>query len=52
MGDRGRHLMIDDTHASWIFDIVCERVARGELTVETLFGDWEDEGRNLLARIL
>lgn len=51
-GGPGRHLMIDDTHASWIFDIVCEHVARGELTVETLFDDWEDEGRNLLARIL
>ncbi len=51
-GARGRHLMIDDTHASWIFDIVCEHLARGELTVETLFDDWEDAGRNLLARIL
>ena len=51
-GARGRHLMIDDTHASWIFDIVCEHVARGELTAETLFDDWEDAGRNLLARIL
>jgi hypothetical protein len=51
-GGRGRHLMIDDTHASWIFDIVCEHVARGDLSVETLFDDWEDAGRNLLARIL
>jgi hypothetical protein len=51
-GGRGRHLMIDDTHASWIFDIVCAHVAGGDLTVETLFDDWEDAGRNLLARIL
>ncbi|MDR3571248.1 MAG: class I SAM-dependent methyltransferase [Candidatus Pacebacteria bacterium] len=51
-GRRGRHLMIDDTHASWIFDIVCEHVALGNLTVETFFDDWEDAGNNLLARIL
>jgi hypothetical protein len=51
-GHRGRHLMIDDTHASWIFDIVCEHVALGDLTVETFFDDWEDAGNNLLARIL
>ena len=23
-GQRGRHLMLDDVHASWIFDIYCE----------------------------
>jgi Methyltransferase domain len=51
-GKRGRHIMVDDTHASWIFDIVCERVSRGELTIETLLDDWEDAGRNLLTRIL
>jgi hypothetical protein len=47
----GRHLLVDDVHASWIFDIVCEFLARGDLTGETMFGDWEDSGRNLLARI-
>jgi hypothetical protein len=26
-------------------------VSRGDLTTETLFGDWEEAGRNLLARI-
>ena len=50
-GQRGRHLLLDDVHASWIFDIYCEFVARGELTTETFFDDWEDAGRNLLARI-
>jgi hypothetical protein len=49
--EKGRHLLIDDVHASWIFDIFCEFVARGDLTSETFFGDWEDAGRNLLARI-
>ena len=50
-GQRGRHLLLDDVHASWIFDIYCEFVARGELLTETFFDDWEDAGRNLLARI-
>ncbi len=50
-GQRGRHLMLDDVHASWIFDIYCEFVALGDLTTETFFGDWEEAGRNLLARI-
>jgi hypothetical protein len=50
-GQRGRHLLLDDVHASWIFDIYCEFVARGELTTETFYDDWEDAGRNLLARI-
>jgi hypothetical protein len=50
-GLKGRHLLLDDVHASWIFDIYCEFVARGDLIAETFFGDWEDEGRNLLARI-
>jgi hypothetical protein len=50
-GQRGRHLLLDDVHASWIFDIYCEHVARGELTTETYFGDWEEAGRNVLARI-
>ncbi len=49
--EKGRHLLIDDVHASWIFDIYCEFAARGDLTTETFFGDWEDAGRNLLARI-
>ena len=51
-GRLGGHLMIDDTNASWIFDIVCQHVARGDLTVETFFNDWEEAGHNLLARIL
>jgi hypothetical protein len=50
-GQKGRHLLLDDVHASWIFDIYCEFVARGDLTTETFFYDWEDAGRNLLARI-
>ena len=50
-GQKGRHLMLDDVHASWIFDVYCEFVARGDLTTETFFGDWEDAGRNVLARI-
>ena len=50
-GQKGRHLLLDDVHASWIFDIYCEFVARGDLTTETFFDDWEDAGRNLLARI-
>ncbi|HTR14443.1 MAG TPA: class I SAM-dependent methyltransferase [Roseiarcus sp.] len=50
-GEKGRHLLLDDVHASWIFDIYCEFVARGDLTAETFFGDWEDAGRNALARI-
>ncbi len=50
-GERGRHLLLDDVHASWIFDIYCERVSRGDLTTETFFDDWEDAGRNVLARI-
>ena len=41
-GLAGRHLLVDDVHASWIFDIVCEFVSRGDLTAETMFGDWED----------
>ncbi len=51
-GEKGRHLLLDDVHASWIFDIFCEFVSRGMLTAETLFEDWEDAGRNLMARIL
>jgi len=50
-GEKGRHLVLDDVHASWIFDIYCEFVARGDLTTETFFGDWEEAGRNVLARI-
>jgi hypothetical protein len=50
-GEKGRHLMLDDVHASWIFDIYCEFLARGVLTTETFFGDWEDAGQNVLARI-
>jgi hypothetical protein len=50
-GQRGRHLLLDDVHASWIFDVYCEFVSRGDLTTETFFGDWEEAGRNVLARI-
>jgi hypothetical protein len=50
-GQKGRHLLLDDVHASWIFDIYCEFVAVGALKTETFFDDWEDAGRNLLARI-
>jgi hypothetical protein len=50
-GHRGRHVLLDDVHASWIFDIYCEFVSRGDLTTETFFDDWEDAGRNVLARI-
>ncbi len=50
-GQKGRHLLIDDVHASWIFDIYCDFLSRGDLTTETFFGDWEDAGRNALARI-
>lgn len=50
-GGRGRHLLLDDVHASWIFDIYCDFVSRGDLTTETFFGDWEDAGRNVLARV-
>ncbi len=48
---RGRHVLLDDVHASWIFDVYCEFVSRGDLTTETFFGDWEEAGRNVLARI-
>jgi hypothetical protein len=50
-GQRGRHVLLDDIHASWIFDVYCEFVSRGDLTTETFFDDWEDAGRNVLARI-
>jgi hypothetical protein len=50
-GERGRHILLDDVHASWIFDVYCEFVSRGDLTTETFFGDWEEAGRNVLARI-
>ena len=43
-GQRGRHLLLDDVHASWIFDVYCEFVSRGDLTTETFFGDWEEAG--------
>ena len=48
---RGRHVLLDDVHASWIFDVFCEFVSRGDLTTETFYGDWEEAGRNVLARI-
>lgn len=51
-GGRGKHLVLDDINASWIFDVFCEYVALGDLATETLFADWEDVSRNLLARIL
>jgi Methyltransferase domain len=50
-GERGRHVLLDDVHASWIFDVYCEFVSRGDLTTETFFDDWEEAGRNVLARI-
>lgn len=51
-GGRGKHLLLDDINASWIFDIYCEFVSQGYLTTETFFGDWEDANRNVLGRIL
>jgi hypothetical protein len=50
-GQSGRHVLLDDVHASWIFDVYCEFLSRGDLTTETFFGDWEEAGRNVLARI-
>ena len=47
----GRHLLLDDINASWIFDVFCEFVSLGYLATETFFGDWEDINRNVLARI-
>ncbi len=51
-GGRGKHLVLDDINASWIFDVYCEYVSLGHLATETLFSDWEDVSRNVLARIL
>ena len=51
-GGRGKHLVLDDLNASWIFDVYCEYVSLGRLATETLFSDWEDVSRNVLARIL
>jgi hypothetical protein len=51
-GGRGKHLVLDDINASWIFDVYCEYVSLGRLATETLFSDWEDVSRNVLARIL
>jgi len=51
-GGRGKHLVLDDINASWIFDVYCEYVSLGALATETLFADWEDVSRNVLARIL
>jgi len=51
-GGSGKHLLLDDINASWIFDVYCEFVSMGHLTTETFFGDWEDANRNVLARIL
>jgi Methyltransferase domain len=48
----GKHLLLDDINASWIFDVYSEFVSRGYLTTETFFGDWEDDNRNVLARII
>jgi hypothetical protein len=50
-GGFGKHLLLDDINASWIFDVYCEYVALGRLSTETLFGDWEDVNRNVLARM-
>ena len=51
-GGAGKHLLLDDINASWIFDVYCEFVSLGHLATETLFDDWEDVSRNVLARIL
>jgi hypothetical protein len=51
-GGRGKHLLLDDINASWIFDVYCEYVSQGHLATETFFGDWEDDNRNVLARML
>jgi hypothetical protein len=51
-GGAGKHLLLDDINASWIFDVYCEFVSLGWLATETLFSDWEDVNRNVLARIL
>ena len=51
-GGRGKHLLLDDIDASWIFDVYSEFVSQGRLTTETFFGDWEDANRNVLGRIL
>ncbi len=51
-GGRGKHLLLDDINASWIFDVYSEFISRGFLTTETFFGDWEDDNRNVLGRIL
>jgi hypothetical protein len=51
-GGRGKHLLLDDINASWIFDVYSEFVSQGFLTTETFFGDWEDDNRNVLGRIL
>jgi hypothetical protein len=51
-GGRGKHLLLDDINASWIFDVYCEYVSLGYLATETFFHDWEDVDRNVLARIL
>jgi len=48
----GKHLLLDDINASWIFDVYCEFVSLGFLATETLFNDWEDVNRNVLARIV
>jgi hypothetical protein len=49
---QGKHLVLDDINASWIFDVYCEFVSMGYLTTENFFGDWEDVDRNVLARIV
>jgi hypothetical protein len=51
-GGPGKHLLLDDINASWIFDVYAEFVSKGRLTTETFFGDWEDDNRNVLAHIL
>jgi len=51
-GGRGKHLLLDDVNASWIFDIYAEFVSHGHLATETFFDDWEDDNRNVLGRIL
>ena len=35
----------------WIFDVYSEFISRGDLKTETFYDDWEEAGRNVLARI-
>jgi hypothetical protein len=50
-GGFGKHLLLDDINASWLFDVYCEYVSLGHLSTETFFSDWEDVDRNVFARM-